>query len=241
MNVALHPSAASTARRILASPYARRLAREQELPLSEMRGSGPGGRVVALDIRSYKPALVIPADEPRPVIPALAAAVPLGGLGATANLAALLGLLAQFAAVGKEISIEDALLRAAAKALVSEPDDQIPGAGIVAFETVKGDQLLIGADKVSAMTQRDRRLAAEPVAPAETPAELSLWLAPTRGIRASFLPLRPGRALRLAVSLSEDEADLLLVFSTDTVAEARAAVLLAAIRDNLETGLGLFA
>src|SRR4051812_38178614 len=33
--------------RLAVSPYARRLARERDLPLSTLRGSGPGGRILA--------------------------------------------------------------------------------------------------------------------------------------------------------------------------------------------------
>jgi hypothetical protein len=36
VKVALHPAAASTGQRIVASPYARRLARDLQLPLSEV-------------------------------------------------------------------------------------------------------------------------------------------------------------------------------------------------------------
>jgi hypothetical protein len=242
LNAAIHSATASTGQRIAVSPYARRLARDQQLALSDVRGSGPGGRIVAVDIRSHRPPQHLPASEPPPTI--LAAASPQsshGGLGATANIAALSALLAQFAAMGKDISIEDVLLRAAAKALAAIPGKQISGAGVVVLETAKGDQILIAAENLSVAAQRARRLATDAAASIGSPAELSLWLTPSRGIRASFLPLRPGRPLRLVVSVSSDEADLLLVFCTETISETRAAGLVEAIRDYLESGLGLFA
>lgn len=86
-------------------------------------------------------------------------------------------------------------------ALAAKLDIQIAGAGIVAFETVKGDQLLTASENLSVSAQRARRLAINAAESAGAPAELSLWIAPSRGIRASFLPLRP---LRLAVSVSSD-------------------------------------
>ena len=36
--------------RVVSSPYARRLARELDIELADVRGSGPGGRVVAADV-----------------------------------------------------------------------------------------------------------------------------------------------------------------------------------------------
>ncbi len=57
--------------RVFASPLARRLAREASLSLDEVRGSGPGGRIVADDVRANL--LSIPAaapPTPAPVAPA---------------------------------------------------------------------------------------------------------------------------------------------------------------------------
>jgi pyruvate dehydrogenase E2 component (dihydrolipoamide acetyltransferase) len=40
---------------IFASPIAKKLALEQGIPLSKVKGSGPGGRIIKSDIESYKP------------------------------------------------------------------------------------------------------------------------------------------------------------------------------------------
>jgi len=58
------PSDASTAggERLLASPLVRRLAREHQLDLSAVAGSGPGGRIVRADVAS----LLAGAASPRP-------------------------------------------------------------------------------------------------------------------------------------------------------------------------------
>ena len=46
--------------RIVASPYARRIARDRGLELASLRGTGPGGRIVAADVVS------VPAHDPQP-------------------------------------------------------------------------------------------------------------------------------------------------------------------------------
>lgn len=45
------PRAARASGRAVSSPYARRLAREAGIPLEALQGSGPGGRVVAADVK----------------------------------------------------------------------------------------------------------------------------------------------------------------------------------------------
>jgi pyruvate dehydrogenase E2 component (dihydrolipoamide acetyltransferase) len=55
---------------VVASPYARKLAREAGIDLSAAKGSGPGNRIVAADVKalqsssSGKPAPVCPATPP---------------------------------------------------------------------------------------------------------------------------------------------------------------------------------
>src|SRR5262245_44126796 len=46
--------AAAPASRVRATPYARRLARERNLPLSAFAGSGPNGRIVGDDVHAYR-------------------------------------------------------------------------------------------------------------------------------------------------------------------------------------------
>lgn len=47
-------SSESSGDRIFASPLARRLAREKGIPLNQIKGSGPNGRIVKADVDSYK-------------------------------------------------------------------------------------------------------------------------------------------------------------------------------------------
>ena len=45
----------ATSGRLKVSPYARNLATEKNVPLQELTGSGPGGRIRANDVNSYVP------------------------------------------------------------------------------------------------------------------------------------------------------------------------------------------
>ena len=53
--------------RLKASPYAKKLAGEKNVPLNQLAGSGPGGRIVANDVNSF-----VPAAAPAPVAAATA-------------------------------------------------------------------------------------------------------------------------------------------------------------------------
>ncbi len=52
--------------RIIASPLAKRLAGEDNIDLSQVTGSGPGGRIVKADIENFEPAAQQPAEQPAP-------------------------------------------------------------------------------------------------------------------------------------------------------------------------------
>lgn len=41
--------------RIFASPIAKKIALERGIPLSQIKGSGPSGRIIRVDVESYKP------------------------------------------------------------------------------------------------------------------------------------------------------------------------------------------
>lgn len=55
----LQPSGDRTT--ILASPIAKRIALEQGIPLSKIKGTGPNGRIVKADVDNYKPAAAAPS------------------------------------------------------------------------------------------------------------------------------------------------------------------------------------
>ena len=69
--------AAAPSGRLLASPRARKIAREEGIPLSVLRGSGPGGRIVERDVREYVEKLSTRRYTPAAREAALAAGVDL--------------------------------------------------------------------------------------------------------------------------------------------------------------------
>ena len=53
MSTSTSPALATPGGRIVATPYARRLARERDVPLAGIAGSGPGGRIRAADVPQF--------------------------------------------------------------------------------------------------------------------------------------------------------------------------------------------
>jgi pyruvate dehydrogenase E2 component (dihydrolipoyllysine-residue acetyltransferase) len=73
------PAAASGGGRIFASPLAKRIAAEKGLDLSRIKGSGPNGRIVKVDVESAKPGAApaaAPATAPAPRPPPAAGTQP---------------------------------------------------------------------------------------------------------------------------------------------------------------------
>ena len=82
--VAAAPAAAAVAApvvqtgdRLKASPYAKKLASEKNVPLNQLAGSGPGGRIVANDVNSYVPSAA-PAAAPAQAAAAAPVSAPAG-------------------------------------------------------------------------------------------------------------------------------------------------------------------
>src|SRR5690606_33878859 len=50
--------------RVKASPLARKIAEEKGIDLGQVRGSGPGGRVVKEDVENFTPGTAAPAAAP---------------------------------------------------------------------------------------------------------------------------------------------------------------------------------
>src|SRR5271154_5424621 len=76
---------------ILASPIARRLALENGIPLKQIKGTGPGGRIIKSDIQKYQPTTSAdssPASSPTGTQPAVLGAggytdIPITGMRRT--------------------------------------------------------------------------------------------------------------------------------------------------------------
>ncbi|MDX2161956.1 MAG: dihydrolipoamide acetyltransferase family protein [bacterium] len=64
---------------VKASPVARRIAQEKQIDLRQIKGSGPGGRIVREDVEHYTPAAAAPAAPAPAPAPAAAQAAPATG------------------------------------------------------------------------------------------------------------------------------------------------------------------
>jgi pyruvate dehydrogenase E2 component (dihydrolipoamide acetyltransferase) len=159
-------------------------------------------------------------------------------LAASIDFRALSALLATFATAGRSVAHEDVVLRAAALALEANRGQGPSEGTVLALEVAGGGVVLRGAERLAIPAIRALREAA--AADAEPEAEVSLRLRVGRGVRSVMLPLRPGCAMRLAVSVEDALGDCLIVHDADAVGEDRAEAILAAFRDGLEAPLSLF-
>ncbi|MER8810856.1 E3 binding domain-containing protein [Mesorhizobium australicum] len=242
MNIAV-----SQARRLAASPYARRLARERALPLETLRGSGPDGRILAADVLGFVSIVAAPLNSPDHVAPAAApspAAPRVAAFGTSVALDALREVLAALESAGSTFSIEDILLRAAGRAFAENPEIASGAEAAVALESTGRQVVFATSPEMSLTSLRAMRLAALEDSRDETekPASLSLRLLPAGDIRPVMMPLFPGAAMRLTVSLNMagDHAECLLTVDAASVDEATAAVWLATLKSAIEHPLRLF-
>ena len=233
-------AAAAQARRVAISPYARRLARERSLPLEALRGSGPGGRILAADVLDF-----VPADTPEVASPAAApsiAAARIAAFAASIALGALEDLKATLESSGRAFDIDDLLLRAIGRTFAEVPDTGVNGTAL-ALELPAGQALFALAPEMPLASLRAARLAALADSRDETekPAALSLRMLAATGILPVMMPLLPGRAMRLTVSLDPtgNQAECLLVADAASVDEAAAAAWLSALKSAIETPLRL--
>lgn len=229
---------AAPAARLAVSPYARRLARERGLPLSALRGSGPGGRILAADVTGFvAPALPV-VEESRPE-QAPAPAQRIAALASSVALGQASDVLAGLARSGSAFDLEDLVLLAAGRALGAVP---IEAAAALALET-DGRQVVLrrlGA-ALGALRAERQRASAEGGDDALQPATLSLKLLRASTVRPVLVPLLPGRAMRLVAALEENGrcAECLLVFDASFVAEDTAADWLAAFGSGLASPLSI--
>lgn len=241
MNIAVSP-----ARRPAASPYARRLARERALPLETLRGSGPGGRILATDVLGFA-AVAGPASQPTVEATAAApslAAPQIAAFATSVALNALQELLAALESTGKSFDMDDVLLRAAGRAFAEAPEIASGTDASVALELTGRQAVFATSPELSLTSLRAMRLAALSDSRDETekPAVLSLRMLPAGDIRPVMMPLLPGRTMRLTVSLNAagDHAECLLTVDAVNVDEAMAVKWLAALKSSIELPLRLF-
>ncbi|WP_245268875.1 E3 binding domain-containing protein [Mesorhizobium loti] len=238
--------AMAQARRLAVSPYARRLARERALPLGTLRGSGPGGRILAADVLGFVVVAVPvsqPAGEATAAVHSLAAPR-VAAFATSVALSALRELLAALESTGKTFDIEDILLRAAGRAFAEVPEIAEGAAPSVALELTGRQAVFATSPEMSLTSLRAMRLATLSDSRDETekPAAVSLKLLTASGVRPVMMPLLPGRAMRLTVSLdmAGDHVECLLTVDAANVDEAMAVKWLAALKSSIELPLRLF-
>jgi len=235
--------AVAQTRRLAVSPYARRLARARSRPLDALHGSGPGGRILAVDVLGFIPAaepvgpLAVAANAPS------VAALRIAAFATSIALGALKDLLTALESAGKTFDIDDILLRAAGRAF-AEVLDVVNGTDAPVALELAGQQVVFATSPEMSLTLlRTARLAALVDNPddAEKPAALSLRMLSMSDIRPMMMPLLTGRAMRLTVSLNTagDNAECLLTADTASVDEATAVTWLAALKSAIESPLRL--
>ncbi|MBZ9987036.1 E3 binding domain-containing protein [Mesorhizobium sp. BH1-1-5] len=236
MNVAV-------ASRLAVSPYARRLARERGFPLEALLGTGPGGRILAADVLDF-----VAAGAPSELLAAATApsiaASSIAAFATSIALGALHELLASLESSGKVFDIDDILLRAAGSAFGEISDAAQIGEAPVALELGKRQVVLATTSGMPLTSLRAMRLAAQADTrdDSQKPATLSVRLLPPGDIRPMMMPLLPGRAMRLTVSVSSagDNVECLLTADAARVDEAASAAWLAALKSTVERPLRLF-
>jgi pyruvate dehydrogenase E2 component (dihydrolipoamide acetyltransferase) len=131
--------------RLFASPLARRLAKENGRAVADIRGSGPGGRIVRDDVHRAVAQRTVPALEPQPPVVsqapnfhdiphtamrrAIAArlvessrSTPVFTIRGSARVDRLLALRAELAGAGLRVSVNDLVIAGAARAHVAVPE-----------------------------------------------------------------------------------------------------------------------
>lgn len=218
----------TAAARRAVSPYARSLARQHTINLSDLRGSGPGGRIVAADILAWRPPEPPPAPLPAIAAPAIVT------FAATVALGPLTTLIADLARSGHPVGLDDIALRAARHALA----DLSHG---VALETATGE--ILSAPPPGLSVSAERRLRTTIPAPSVGTAIASLLILPASRAMPLAFPLLPGHALRfvLGTDPTGTMAHALLCADGATVAPAQAAAILDAFATHLEDPLILLA
>jgi hypothetical protein len=218
--------------RTLASPYAKRLARERGVPLSLITGTGPNGRIVAGDVP-----LGLPAAEPAIAIaPAAAPAVVVAPARSVSAFAATLDLapLADFiAAAGSELSIDAFLVKAAARAAAAHAE-------AVRWVKPEGGAVTIARAVALAPTEIARRIAGETDSGPEGKALVLSRLA-SKGIRpvAGSLPADADLRFLVVAGDGQTTAEVLLVHDDAAIPEAEAVAILTGFGDLLEAPLRL--
>jgi pyruvate dehydrogenase E2 component (dihydrolipoamide acetyltransferase) len=229
---------AAPAGRLAVSPYARRLARERSLLLSALRGSGPGGRILAADVMGFvAPAEPLVSESRLEQAPALAQHI--AALATSVALGQAGEILAALGRCGSAFDLEDLVALAAGRAFSVVP---IEGPTAVALEMEGRQIVLCRTDAALSVLRAERRRASvEGRDDFLEPAAVSLKLLRVGAVRPILVPLLPGRPMRLVAAVDENchGAECLLVFDASLVAEDVAAEWLAVFSSGLASPLSM--
>ena len=223
--------------RIRATPYARRLARERNVPLSAIAGTGPNGRITGNDLENYTaPQPEAPAaPEAAPsstAAPEKRYATPPSAIAARVEFAAALALLSQIGDVREGVAIEDICLKAAALAL--DISGLAAGKDGIVLLAAPDDRQFLGelrTKSVSAIAALRANL------DQEGSAGLAVSFLRKPGIRPVAARLVDGIAARLVVGVADRDggADCLLSFDPDHIHESAAEDFVLAFRELVES------
>ena len=210
--------------RIRATPYARRLARERNVPLSAIAGTGPNGRITGNDLENYAESQIEAPAAPEAGPSSAAApqnryATPPSAIAARVEFAAALALLSQIGDVREGVAIEDICLKAAALAL--DISGLAAGKDGIVLLAAPDDRQFLGelrTKSVSAIAALRANL------DQEGSAGLAVSFLRKPGIRPVAARLVDGIAARLVVGVADRDggADCLLSFDPDHIHESAA-------------------
>ena len=142
--------AAAESGRVMASPLARRLAREQGIDLADVTGTGPGGRVVEADINAAVSARQEAAAQPEAAPEPAAAPAPAAEGAERADLSRMRQTIARVTSDSKRDAphfyVAADIDMTAAMALRRDINDELPSSGRVSVNDliVKASALAIG-------------------------------------------------------------------------------------------------
>jgi len=219
------------ARRVRSTPYARRLARERNVPLGSLKGSGPGGRILGQDVMGFVPAAK-PSAEPHPEIlqQPVMAAMP-EALAVRVEMAALETLARDLGALQASVSAQVVVLKAGAMALGATtgwPDQDallLDGTERILFKGLQAASL--GAVAARRTPAKDHETAG-----------LAVSFLARKGIRPVAARLVEGSPARLIIGAAADgHAECLLSYDPDRIDAEMAAGFLDELRGLLETPL----
>jgi len=228
-------------RRVIASPYARRLARERGMTLAALAGSGPRGRIVAADLEGAVPVAEAPLAPALAALEAPISAMPAAVTGSV-SLDALVDLIGRISASGRLVTVEDAVLRATALALQSadfgtQQDESTiriePHGASLSFMQVL--ERPVGALQTLRRAQPAKRFG-------PTGGLLSLRIGSPSVFAPAMLPLVDGFSMRLLFTPERGSASagVLLCFDAARVEEDKALRMLEAMADLVSHPLALF-